>query len=254
MNRNYSKELEKIISGLPAGKTAAPRLLLHSCCAPCSSYVMEYLREYFRITVFYYNPNITLEKEYRYRLSEEKRLIAQYNRQVKEQRFEGMHSTSHANTIEILDAEYEPGDFFGAVRGYENCREGGERCFRCYELRLRATAEMAAKCSVFDFFTTTLTISPLKNAARLNEIGEKLAEEYGVKFLPSDFKKKDGYKRSIELSHQFGLYRQDYCGCVFSRAQREKDKALKGSNKKEDKEQQRGNIYRFDHRQDAESL
>lgn len=246
MKRNYSKELEKIIDKISKEGPKAPRLLLHSCCAPCSSYVMEYLREYFRITVFYYNPNITQNKEYQYRLSEEKRLIAEYNRQVEEQTFEGMHSSPEANRIEILDAPYDPQVFFDSVRGYEDCKEGGERCFRCYELRLRATAEMAGRMNTqrrtlsakekdpslfpfFDYFSTTLTISPLKNATKLNEIGERLGEEYGVQFLPSDFKKKDGYKRSIELSHKFGLYRQDYCGCTFSRAQREREKAEKAA-------------------------
>ena len=203
MNKvNYSKETEKILEQIAAGagpeEGQAPRLLLHSCCAPCSSYVMEYLREYFDLTVFYYNPNITAEKEYRYRLAEEKRLIEAYNRQVEEGSFTGMHSTAKARRIRIMKSPYAPDNWYQAVR--------------------QAAAEG------FDWFTTTLTISPLKNAARLNEIGQKCAEEYGVPFLPSDFKKKDGYKRSIELSSMFGLYRQNYCGCEFSRRQQDPDR------------------------------
>ena len=248
---NYSRQMEKIIESFsgtrdtgvphsgagnrtPAGQPAqidtvpgagsgpaqAPRLLLHSCCAPCSSHCMEYLREYFALTVFYYNPNITVSAEYEKRLEEEKRLIAEYNRQVDEQDFSGMHSTGAAKRIDILEAPYDPDVWFRAVRGLEDCPEGGDRCTVCFELRLRAAARAAAgyghALGAFDYFTTTLTISPLKDAERLNEIGLRMGEEYGVKWLPSDFKKKDGYKRSIELSGQFGLYRQNYCGCVFS--------------------------------------
>ena len=209
---NYAKELDKIIKGLEKNK----RLLLHSCCAPCSSYVLEYLREYFDITVFYYNPNISEDEEYRKRVLEQKRLIEEYNRQVETGDFENMHSTFAAHKIQIIEGDYEPECFYEMARGLEQCPEGGERCFRCYELRLRKTACLAAE-KKFDYFTTTLTISPLKNAQKLNEIGERLAEEYKIPFLPSDFKKKDGYKRSIELSGQFGLYRQNYCGCVYSR-------------------------------------
>ena len=214
MNPNYSKMLEKEIQRLDESG-AKPRLLLHSCCAPCSSYVMEYLREHFRITVFYYNPNITAGEEYRYRLAEEKRLIEAYNRQVETQDFGGMNSTVNAERIEILEAPYDPANYLEAVKGYEECPEGGDRCGICFEMRLRKTAEAALKGG-YDCFTTTLTISPLKNAARLNEIGRKVGEEYGVQFLPSDFKKKNGYKRSIELSKKFDLYRQNFCGCAFS--------------------------------------
>ena len=196
------------------------KLLLHSCCAPCSSYVLEYLREIFDITVFYYNPNITVDGEYRKRVEEQKRLIGEYNRQIEEEHFTGMHSTAKARRIEVIEGDYEPDCFYAAAKGLEKCPEGGERCFRCYELRLRKTAELAAE-KKFDCFTTTLTISPLKNARKLNEIGEKLEKEYGVFFLPSDFKKKNGYQRSIELSAQFGLYRQDYCGCIYSKRERE---------------------------------
>lgn len=220
MNKiNYSKETEKIIHGLAPEE--APTLLLHSCCAPCSSAVLEYLREYFRITVFYYNPNISPEGEYQKRLHEEKRLIAEYNHQLETGDFSGMKSTASAHPIRILDADYNPNDFFSTVRGMEDCPEGGERCFRCYALRLDKTAEKAEEYG-FDFFTTTLTISPLKNAAKLNELGFEAEDQFHVKFLPSDFKKKDGYKRSIELSGKFGLYRQNFCGCVFSKEEARK--------------------------------
>lgn len=214
-NPNYSKVLEKEIQKLDESGTR-PRLLLHSCCAPCSSYVLEYLREHFCITVFYYNPNITASEEYDYRLEEEKRLIEAYNRQVETQDFSGMNSTSKAGKIEILEAPYDPENYLAAVKGYENCPEGGERCGICFEMRLRKTAE-AARSGGYDCFTTTLTISPLKNAGMLNEIGERAGAQYGVKFLPSDFKKKNGYKRSIELSREFALYRQNFCGCAFSK-------------------------------------
>lgn len=184
----------------------APRLFLHSCCAPCSSYVLEYLRQYFRITVFYYNPNISMEQEYQKRVKEQKRLIESYNEQASDGKW---------YPIEIIEGDYEPDVFFAMAKGLEQCPEGGERCFACYELRLLKTAELAAE-GKFDYFTTTLSISPLKNAKKLNEIGEKLEKEYGIKWLVSDFKKRDGYKRSIELSKEYGLYRQNYCGCVYS--------------------------------------
>lgn len=206
---NYQKELEKIINGLKTDKSAAeggqaPSLFLHSCCAPCSSYVLEYLCSFFRITVFYFNPNISLSEEYRKRVAEQKRLIAAYNQEGK------------GYPISVVEGDYEPQRFFQMAKGLEDCPEGGERCFRCFDLRLRETAKRGAEGG-FAYFTTTLTISPLKNAGKLNEIGQALAEEYGISWLPSDFKKKEGYKRSIELSAQYGLYRQDYCGCVYSR-------------------------------------
>ena len=201
--RNYQKELDKIIEKIG---DKAPRLFLHSCCAPCSSYVLEYLRQYFRITVFYYNPNITEDAEYRKRVEEQKRLIAAYNE-------------TQGYSIEIIEGDYEPECFFEMAKGLEDCPEGGERCFACYELRLRETAKRAS-AGAYDYFTTTLTISPLKNAVKLNEIGERLAKEYYVNWLPSDFKKRGGYQRSIELSKEYDLYRQDYCGCVYSRKQR----------------------------------
>ncbi len=206
--RNYQKELDKMIEGIGAAGECAPTLFLHSCCAPCSSYVLEYLRKYFRITVFYYNPNITEDEEYRKRVAEQKRLIAAFNAQLPE----GMYR------IQVVEGDYDPQCFYEIARGLEQCPEGGERCFACYELRLRETAKRA-KEGAYHFFTTTLSISPLKNAAKLNEIGEKLAGEFDVAWLPSDFKKKDGYKRSIELSKEYGLYRQNYCGCIYSRGQ-----------------------------------
>ncbi len=214
---NYSRQTQKIIDRIESRRDAddPPRLLLHSCCAPCSSHCMEYLREHFLLTVFYYNPNITIPGEYQKRLAEEKRLIAAYNRQVEEQDFTGMHSTARARRIEILEAPYDPDNWFRAVAGLEGCPEGGERCTVCFEMRLEKAAQAAAEGG-FDYFTTTLTISPLKDAQRLNFIGEQMAKKYGTAWLPSDFKKKDGYKRSIELSREFGLYRQNYCGCVFS--------------------------------------
>lgn len=200
--RNYQKELERLLEQLQG----APRLFLHSCCAPCSSYVLEYLKQYFQITVFYYNPNISEQQEYRKRVEEQKRLIAAFN------------ALGRGYPIRILEGDYEPERFFEIARGYEDCREGGERCFRCFELRLRETARQAA-AGDYDYFCTTLTISPLKNAVKLNEIGEALAGEYQIPWLPSDFKKKNGYKRSVELSAEYELYRQNFCGCGFSKAE-----------------------------------
>lgn len=210
--KNYQKELDKLIENVcdQEGKEK-PTLFLHSCCAPCSSYVLEYLRSKFAITVFYYNPNITMEPEYRKRVEEQKRLIDAYNRKEPE------------HEIKVVEGDYEPQCFYDIAKGLEKCPEGGERCFACYELRLRKTAEIAAN-GRYDYFGTTLTISPLKNAQKLNELGEKLAGEYDVSWLPSDFKKKNGYKRSIELSAEYDLYRQDYCGCIYSKVEREQSK------------------------------
>ena len=216
---NYAKQTEEILDELQK-KEQTPRILLHSCCAPCSSHVMEYLRERADVTVFYYNPNITEEKEYEARKAEEIRLIAEYNEQTDTGDFSGMHSTPLAHRIEVLDADYHPDLFFRDVEGYEDCKEGGARCEKCFALRLSETAKKA-KEKGFDFFTTTLTISPLKNAELINAIGIRLGEEEGIPFLPSDFKKKDGYKRSLELSERFHLYRQDYCGCIYSKKERE---------------------------------
>ena len=204
MNKiNYQKELDKVIEVLQR-QGRVPRLLLHSCCAPCSSYVLEYLSRYFEITVFYYNPNIYPPEEFGKRVEEQKRLIAQLPAE---------------HLISFLDGPYEPERFYEMARGLEQVPEGGERCFKCYRLRLTETAEMA-RAGKYDYFTTTLSISPLKNAEKLNEIGGQLAKDYGVDYLYSDFKKRNGYKRSTELSREYGLYRQDYCGCVFSMRER----------------------------------
>ena len=201
--RNYQRELDQIIEEL-LRDGRVPRLLLHSCCAPCSSYVLEYLSKYFEITVLYYNPNIYPPEEYELRVGEEERLI------------EGM---PFLHKVTMIRGRYEPEEFYRVARGLEREPEGGRRCERCYELRLREAAR-EAKDGGFDFFTTTLSISPLKPAGKLNEIGEMVGKEYGVAYLPSDFKKRDGYKRSIELSKEYGLYRQNYCGCVYSQPAR----------------------------------
>lgn len=204
--RNYQKELDRLIDNLQKeGKV--PTLLLHSCCAPCSSYCLMYLAKFFRITVFYYNPNISMESEYLHRVKEQIRLIGELN-QLEEN-----------NPIDFIEGDYEPSKFYEATKGYEDCKEGGERCFICYEQRLRKTAALARESGRFDYFTTTLTISPLKNAKKLNEIGESLSKEYNVPYLFSDFKKKNGYKMSVELSNKYELYRQNYCGCSYSKAQ-----------------------------------
>lgn len=218
--RNYQKELERILAELEQAQGRPPRLFLHSCCAPCSSYVLEYLRRYFDITVFYYNPNISMEPEYRKRLQEQKRLIAAYNEALdKDAALTGCYP------IEIAEGEYEPDCFDRIAAGLEQCPEGGERCFACYRLRIAETVRQAA-AGEFDYAATTLTISPLKNAHKINEIGEELVQEQRVRWLPSDFKKRDGYKRSIILSREYRLYRQDYCGCVYSKAERDNKKGL----------------------------
>lgn len=205
--RNYQRELDQIIDKLEK-EGEKPRLLLHSCCAPCSSYVLEYLSKYFQITIFYYNPNIYPAAEYEERVEEQQRLISQM-----------AERGGLSGPVELLRGEYVPADFYQAVKGRETDKEGGEPCLRCYQLRLREAAQKAAQ-EGFDYFTTTLSISPMKNSGKLNEIGEQLAAEYQVPYLVSDFKKKNGYKRSTELSGQYGLYRQDYCGCIFSLRER----------------------------------
>jgi predicted adenine nucleotide alpha hydrolase (AANH) superfamily ATPase len=209
--RNYQKEMEAKLEEF-AREGRVPKLLLHSCCAPCSSYVLEYLTEHFEICDFFYNPNISPAEEYQKRVDELRRLVEEMPK---------------SHSIKVLEGAYEPERFFEMAKGMEDLPEGGERCFACYELRLREAAKAAAEAGC-DFFTTTLTISPLKNAAKLNEIGEKMGEIYGVPYLVSDFKKKNGFKRSTELSREYGLYRQNYCGCVFSKREameREKGKA-----------------------------
>ena len=198
---NYQKWLDSTIEQITK-QNSTPTLLLHSCCAPCSSYVIEYLSQYFSITVFYYNPNISPEREYQYRVSEQKRLIS---------------LMPVGNTVSFLEGEYEPTEFYGVCKGLEKEKEGGKRCEQCFRLRLSKTAEKAKELS-FDYFTTTLTISPLKNAPLINAIGKELSEKYGVAYLYSDFKKKEGYKRSIVLSREYQLYRQNYCGCIFSKS------------------------------------
>lgn len=192
--------MEKIIENNQKNNIT-PTLLLHACCAPCSSYVLEYLSQYFLITVVFYNPNISSNEEYNHRANELLRFI-------EEKQFD--------NAIKVVIEDYIPEEFYDFVKGYEECREGGNRCFKCYRLRMEKAAIMAKKDN-YDYFTTTLSISPLKNAAKLNEIGEKLEKQYGVKYLYSDFKKKNGYKRSIELSKEYNLYRQNFCGCKFSK-------------------------------------
>ncbi len=207
MNKiNYQKKLENIIERNKR-EDILPSLLLHSCCAPCSSYTIEYLSDYFKISVLYYNPNISPHEEYEKRKAEQIRLI---------------ESMPVKNDVNFADCDYDCNEFFKIAKGYEDCREGGERCFRCYEQRLRRTAQEAQKGG-YDYFCTTLSISPLKNAQKINEIGERLSEEYGVLWLPSDFKKREGYKRSIELSKEYNLYRQNFCGCVYSRREAENE-------------------------------
>jgi len=200
MNKiNYQKELDSLIENL-VKEEKVPTLLLHSCCAPCSSYVLEYLSKYFSITIFFYNPNIYPMEEYSRRVAEQKGLISELK--VKHE-------------IKFIEGRYDTENFYKISKGLEQEKEGGERCFKCYELRIKEAA-LIARENNYDYFTTTLSISPHKNAQKLNEIGKILSEEYGVKYLYSDFKKKEGYKRSIELSKEYNLYRQDYCGCVFS--------------------------------------
>lgn len=262
--RNFQKELDALIQNIQKERVgeSAPTLLLHSCCAPCSSYTLEYLSQYFRITVLYFNPNIMRKAEYEKRVAEQQRLIEALNlnlnpnpnpnpnvnpnhepqntcrARISEPPSHGTEPPSHGQgqsqgqsplpishhplasvedrTITFLPGRYEPREFVDAVRGMEEEPEGGKRCWVCYELRLEEAAKIA-KEGGYDYFCTTLSISPLKHADWLNEIGEKLSEKYDVKWLPSDFKKKGGYKRSIELSREYDLYRQNFCGCEYSR-------------------------------------
>ncbi len=208
---NYNREMERIMFH-PNNK--GKHLFLHSCCAPCSSAVLERLSTYFKITVFYYNPNISWEEEYKLRVAEQIRLIEWFNSQPDV-------AEGKAYPIEYMEGDYEPEKFLEAAKGLELEPEGGARCEKCFDLRLRKTVDKAKEVGT-DFVTTTLTISPLKNAPLLNAIGERLTLEEGVTWLPSDFKKKNGYKRSVELSTEQGLYRQDYCGCAFSKAERDR--------------------------------
>ena len=206
-SRNYAKELERLIQKLQQeGKV--PRLLLHACCAPCSSAVLEYLSQYFAITLLYCNPNIAPLEEYQKREAELRRLVSQMK---------------FTHPVELLPCQYDGQAFVQAARGLEGEPEGGKRCEACFRLRLRYTAQEAAR-QRFDYYTTTLSISPMKNAPLLNQLGEEIGREFGVAHLHSDFKKKDGYKRSVQLSKEYDLYRQDYCGCAFSKAQRQREK------------------------------
>ncbi len=200
MSRNYQREMDGLIAENQC-RNKVPTLLLHACCAPCSSYVLEYLSEYFIIKVLYYNPNISPESEYEYRLQEEQRLIDTLNTK---------------NKVELIKGNYNPNVFFDAVKGYEKEPERGKRCEICFNLRLEEAARYCKEINA-DYFATTLTISPLKNAEIINTIGENIGKKYGVNYLPSDFKKKNGYKRSIELSQEYNLYRQNFCGCIFSK-------------------------------------
>lgn len=193
---NYDKLLQEEVAKLDY----VPKLLLHSCCAPCSSKVIEYLTNYFDITIYYYNPNIEPFEEYNLRKEEEIRFIKEF---------------PHHNKLDIIDCDYDNNLFKDITKGLENVKEGGIRCFKCYLLRLRSTA-LKAKELGYDYFGTTLTISPYKNGQVLNKIGYNLEKEIGIKYLPSDFKKNNGYKRSIELSKEYNLYRQNYCGCIYS--------------------------------------
>lgn len=218
MNKvNYQLKMEEIIKK-NCSTDRVPKLLLHSCCAPCSSYCLETLAKYFSITVYYDNPNIYPEEEYWMRVKEQQRFIREF---------------PAAHTILFAEGDYDPQRFYDMARGMEEVKEGGIRCRKCYELRLRDTAEYASVHD-FDFFTTTLSISPMKNAAWLNEIGEQLEKEYHVAYLYSDFKKKNGYKRSTEISKEYHMYRQYYCGCVYSKNQRDREIAQKQQSESEE--------------------
>ena len=203
---NYNLECEKILNSI--NLEYKPSLLLHSCCAPCSSAVLERISKYFKITILFYNPNITDYEEYLKRKEELKRLIKDVGYDIK-----------------IMDCDYDKEKFISLALGLENKKEGDIRCYKCYKLRLEKTA-MEARNNNFDYFTTTLSISPYKNSKWLNEIGEELALKYNINYLYADFKKKNGYKRSVELSNIYHLYRQDYCGCIYSKVERDKIKAL----------------------------
>lgn len=207
MKHNYQRDLDEVLRDLE-GREEKPRLLLHSCCGPCSSYVLDYLVDWFDITVLYFNPNIDPEEEYALRRDVQKGLIERMN--------------ARGKSIRYLDLPYDHLAFLDAVKGHEEDREGGARCAICFEQRLRKTAE-TARAGGYDWFCTTLTVSPHKNAEVLNRIGRELADEVGIPFLPSDFKKRDGYKKSIELSREYCLYRQNYCGCEFSSRPEETD-------------------------------
>ena len=195
---NYQKKLEELVKTL----NSKPRLLLHSCCGPCSTEVISYLKDYFEITVFYYNPNIEPEEEYIHRKKEQIRFLKEYK----------------DAEISFLDCEYDNASFKEIAKGLEQAKEGGARCNKCFYLRMKKTAEVA-KEKGFEYFGTTLTVSPHKNSTMINEIGEKISEECNIKYIYGDFKKNDGYKKSIELSKTYNLYRQNYCGCLYGKEQ-----------------------------------
>ena len=199
---NFQKILDEEIE-LIKDREVKPKLLLHACCGPCSSYVVEYLSKYFDITIYYYNPNTYPEEEFNRRLNELNKFINSFN-----------------NKIKVVEEKYNPIEFYNNIKGLEHLGEKSRRCYNCYKLRMNKAA-LYAKENNFDYFTTTLSISPYKNANWINEIGNKLENKIGIKYLYSDFKKKDGYKRSLELSKEYGLYRQEYCGCVYSKQERE---------------------------------
>ena len=207
---NYNKEMENILESLKKDNKV-PKLLLHSCCAPCSSHVISVLTDYFDITILYYNPNIEPFEEYEKRKQEEIRFIEQY---------------PNKNKLDIIYCDYDNILFKKMSEGLEQEKEGGARCVKCYHLRLDKTASMASELN-YDYFATTLTVSPLKNSEKLNTIGKFLENKYNIKYLVSDFKKKEGYKHSIELAKEYDLYRQDYCGCIYSKQQRELEKQNK---------------------------
>ena len=206
---NYDVEMNKIIDNLDY----KPKLLLHSCCGPCSTTVIERLKDHFDITIIYYNPNIEPKEEYEKRKAEEIRFINEF---------------PNKNKLDIMDCDHDNDLFHETIKGLENEKEGGARCIKCYYLRLDKTAKLAKEHD-YDYFATTLTVSPLKNSQKLNEIGEYLSKKYNIKYLYSDFKKKEGYKHSIDLSKEYNLYRQDYCGCIYSKEQREQEKANKNT-------------------------
>ncbi|MBQ8489375.1 MAG: epoxyqueuosine reductase QueH [Pseudobutyrivibrio sp.] len=208
MNKiNYQKELDKLIIKFTE-EGQVPSLLLHSCCAPCSSYCIEYLSQFFYVTVFYYNPNIYPDEEYYHRVKEQQRFIKEFPTKY---------------PVKFIEGDYDKSSFYEIAKGLEKEPEKGKRCHRCYDLRLRRTAEVA-KEKGFDFFSTTLTISPMKDSQVLNEIGDSIGKELGINWLYSDFKKREGYKRSTEISKEYDMYRQDYCGCVYSYNERQLQK------------------------------
>ena len=200
-NINFDNEMQKIIDRI--SNSVRPKLLMHSCCAPCSTACIERVKDFFNLAIYYYNPNIDTEAEFLLRANEQRRLCDSIE-------------------VEFINEEYKKEEFLSAVKGLESEIEGGKRCFKCFYLRLNKTAQKA-KAMGYEYFTTTLTVSPLKNAKMINEIGQEIAKQVGVKFLPCDFKKRSGYIRSIELSKVHGLYRQNYCGCEFSKNKEKED-------------------------------